>query len=162
MTRFSGPAAGDFAAISEPWRLPLLGVVAGIFAAAVLVVGGLRGARSLVALALTLTVVVKLVIPLLLRGYDPILLAVSIAGAVTLVTLLLTEGFSRITLSATVGTFAALILTAALAAIFTAAALHRAAGQRGDRVPDPAGRRADRPARHPAGGNRVRRPRRSR
>ena len=122
VTRFSGPAAGDFAAISEPWRLPLLGVVAGIFAAAVLVVGGLRGARSLVALALTLTVVVKLVIPLLLRGYDPILLAVSIAGAVTLVTLLLTEGFSRITLSATVGTFAALILTAALAAIFTAAA----------------------------------------
>jgi uncharacterized membrane protein len=122
VTRFSGPAAGDFAAITEPWRLPLLGIVAGIFAAAVLVVGGLRGARSLVALALTLTVVVKLVIPLLLRGYDPILLAVGIAGAVTLATLLLTEGFSRITLSATVGTFAALILTAVLAATFTAAA----------------------------------------
>jgi uncharacterized membrane protein len=122
VTRFSGPAAGPFAAITEPWRLPLLGVVAGLFAVAVLVIGGLRGARSLVALALTLTVVVKLVVPLLLRGYDPILLAVSVAAAVTLATLLLTEGFSRITLAATVGTCAALALTAVLAALFTAAA----------------------------------------
>ncbi len=122
VTRFSGPAAGAFAAITEPWRLPLLGIVAGIFAVAVLAVGGLRGARSLVALALTLTVVVKLVVPLLLRGFDPILLAVGVGAGVTLATLLLTEGFSRITLSATVGTVAALILTAALAAAFTAAA----------------------------------------
>jgi uncharacterized membrane protein len=122
VTRFSGPAAGSFAAITEPWRLPLLMAVAGAFAVAVLVVGGLRGARSLVALALTLTVVVKLVVPLLLRGLDPILLAVGVAAAVTLATLLLTEGFSRVTLAATLGTFAALALTAALAGLFTAAA----------------------------------------
>lgn len=122
VTRFTGPAAASFAVITEPWRLPLLGVVAASFAVAVLVVGGLRGARSLVALALTLTVVVKLVVPLLLRGVDPILLAVGVAAAVTLATLLLTEGFSRITAAATIGTFAALALTAALAAVFTAAA----------------------------------------
>ncbi|MGH2417233.1 MAG: YibE/F family protein [Candidatus Limnocylindria bacterium] len=123
VTTFTGPAAaGTFAAITEPWRLPLLGTVAALFAAAVLVVGGVRGARSLVALALTLTVVVKLVVPLLLRGVDPILLAVGVAAAVTLATLLLTEGFSRITAAATIGTFAALALTAGLAAVFTAAA----------------------------------------
>jgi uncharacterized membrane protein len=122
VTSFTGPAAGPFAVISEPWRVPLLGLVAGIFAVAVLVVGGLRGMRSLVALALTLTVVVKLVVPLLLRGYDPILLAVGVAAAVTLVTLLLTEGFSRVTLAAVLGTFAALALTALLAGLFTRAA----------------------------------------
>jgi uncharacterized membrane protein len=122
VTRFTGPAATTFAAITEPWRLPLLGVVAASFAAAVLVIGGLRGARSLVALALTLTVVVKVVVPLMLRGFDPILLAVGVAAAVTLATLLLTEGFSRVTAAASIGTFAALALTAALAAVFTAAA----------------------------------------
>lgn len=122
VTRFTGPAAASFAVITEPWRLPLLGVVAAAFAVAVLVIGGLRGARSLVALALTLTVVVKVVVPLLLRGVDPILLAVGVAAAVTLATLLLTEGFSRVTAAATIGTFAALALTAALAAVFTAAA----------------------------------------
>ena len=83
-----------------------------MFAVAVVVVGGLRGMRSLVALALTLTVVVKVVVPLLLRGVDPILLAVGVAAGVTLVTLLLTEGWSRVTLAAVLGTFAALALTA--------------------------------------------------
>jgi len=121
VTSFTGPAGG-FAVISEPWRVPLLAGVAGVFAAAVLVVGGLRGARSLVALALTLTVVVKLVVPLLLRGVDPILLAVGVAAGVTLVTLLLTEGVSRVAVAATLGTFAALALTAVLAALFTTAA----------------------------------------
>ncbi|MGQ0608072.1 MAG: YibE/F family protein [Chloroflexota bacterium] len=122
VTSFSGPAAGPFAVISEPWRLPLLGVVAMVFSLAVIVVGGLRGMRSLVALALTLTVVVKVVVPLLLRGFDPILLAVGVGAAVTLATLLLSEGFSRVTLAAVLGTSAALVLTAGLAAIFTTAA----------------------------------------
>ena len=63
VTVFTGPAAGDFAVIAEPWRVPILGVVTAVFAAAVIVVGGLRGARSLVALALTLTFVIKVVVP---------------------------------------------------------------------------------------------------
>ena len=122
VTVFTGPAAGDFAVIAEPWRVPILGIVAAIFAAAVIVVGGLRGARSLVALALTLTFVIKVVVPLLLRGVDPILLAVGGGALVTVVTLLLTEGPSRVTWSAVLGTGVALGLTAVLAAIFTAAA----------------------------------------
>ncbi|MBW3612845.1 MAG: YibE/F family protein [Chloroflexi bacterium] len=118
VTRFTGPAGG-FAVITEPWRLPLLGLLAALFAGAVLVVGGLRGARSLVALAFTLAVVIKLVVPLLLRGVDPILLAVGGGTAVTLVTLVLTEGWGRVALSAALGTVAALVLTAVLAGAFT-------------------------------------------
>jgi uncharacterized membrane protein len=122
VTSFTGPAGGDFTVITEPWRLPLIGIAAALFAVAVVVVGGLRGMRSLVALALTLTVVVKVVVPLLLRGVDPIMLAVGVAAAVTLATLLLTEGWSRVTLAAALGTFAALALTAVLANTFTTAA----------------------------------------
>jgi uncharacterized membrane protein len=121
VSRFTGPAGG-FAVISEPWRVPLLALAAAAFAVAVLIVGGLKGVRSLVALALTVVVVAKVVVPLLLRGWDPILVAVGVGVAVTVVTLVLTEGFSRVTLSATLGTFAALVLTAVLAAAFTAAA----------------------------------------
>lgn len=122
VTSFTGPAGGAFTVITEPWRLPLIGIAAALFALAVVVVGGMRGMRSLVALALTLTVVVKVVVPLLLRGADPILLAVGVAAAVTLATLLLTEGWSRVTLAAVLGTFAALALTAVLANAFTTAA----------------------------------------
>ena len=118
VTRFTGPAGG-FAVVSEPWRVPVLAAVAALFALAVLVVGGLRGARSLVALAFTLAVVVKLVVPLLLRGVDPILLAVGAGTAVTLATLLLTEGWGRVSGSAALGTVAALALTAVLAGGFS-------------------------------------------
>ena len=118
VNRFTGPAGG-YAAIAEPWRVPLLGAVAALFALAVLVVGGLRGARSLVALAFTLAVVMKLVVPLLLRGADPILLAVGAGTAVTVATLLLTEGWGRVTASAALGTVAALVLTAGLAGGFS-------------------------------------------
>ena len=121
VARFTGPAGGA-AFISEPWRVPMLGVVAAVFAVVVLVVGGLRGARSLVALALTMVVVLKLVVPLLLRGVDPLLLAIGGGALVTIVTLLLTEGWGRVTASALLGTLAALALTAGLAALFTAAA----------------------------------------
>jgi uncharacterized membrane protein len=122
VTRFTGPAGGGTAIIAEPWRLPLLAMVALAFAAVVVVIGGLRGARSLVALALTLAVVVKLAIPLLLRGIDPILLAVGGGALITVATLLLTEGASRVTLAATLGTVSALLVTAILAALFTAGA----------------------------------------
>lgn len=118
VTSFTGPAGG-FSVISEPWRLPLLGIVAAIFAATVIIVGGLRGARSLIALGLTLAVIVKIVVPLLLRGLVPILLAVAGGVAVTVATLLLTEGATRVTTSAAIGTFAALALTAVLAGLFT-------------------------------------------
>lgn len=121
VARFSGPAGGA-AFIAEPWRVPMLGIVAAAFAGVVLLVGGLRGARSLVALALTLAVVIKLVVPLLLRGVDPVILAVGGGALVTLVTLLMTEGPSRVSLSALLGTMAALGLTAVLAGMFTVAA----------------------------------------
>ncbi|HEY6608613.1 MAG TPA: YibE/F family protein, partial [Candidatus Limnocylindria bacterium] len=118
VTRFEG-AAGGFAVISEPWRLPVLGLLAAIFAFVVVLVGGTLGIRSLIALGFTLGVVVKLVVPLLLRGVDPILLAVVGGAGVTSVTLLLTEGASRITLASIAGVSVALLLTAALAAAFT-------------------------------------------
>jgi uncharacterized membrane protein len=118
VTRFEGPAGG-FSVISEPWRVPVLALVAALFAAVVIVVGGARGIRSLIALGFTLAVVAKLVIPLLLRGVDPILLAVAGGAVVTLATLLLTEGASRVTAASVAGVTVALLLTAALAAAFT-------------------------------------------
>jgi uncharacterized membrane protein len=115
VTEFEGPEGG-FAVIAEPWRLGVLALLGAVFAVVVVLVGGALGIRSLLALGFTLGVVIKLVIPLLLRGFDPILLAVA-GGA--LVTLLLTEGAGRLTAASLVGVVASLMLTAALAAIST-------------------------------------------
>ncbi len=109
---------GQFIAVADLYRVPVLGLLIGIFAAAVTVVGGWRGVRSLIALALTLAVVVKLVVPLILAGRDPVLVAILAATGVTIITFLLTEGARMTTAAAAIGTFVALALTAVLAVTF--------------------------------------------
>ena len=64
------------------------------------VVGGWRGVRSLIALALTLAVIIKIVVPLILAGRDPVWVAILAATGVTIATFLLTEGFRTQTMAA--------------------------------------------------------------
>jgi uncharacterized membrane protein len=107
-----------FISVADLYRVPVLGLLLGLFAVAVTVVGGWRGVRSLIALALTLAVVVKIVVPLILAGWDPALVAIVAATGVTLATFLLTEGARPQTVAAALGTFGALALTAVLAVGF--------------------------------------------
>lgn len=113
---------GEFIAVADLWRVPLLLAVLAAFALLVVVVAGWRGVRALVALALTVGVVLKILLPLLVAGWDPVLLAVATGSAVTVVTLLLTEGWRRSTAAAALGTFVALLATALIAAVVTALA----------------------------------------
>lgn len=113
---------GSYVAVSDRWRVPAIAGLTALFAIAVAVVGGWRGIRSLLALALTLALVIKILLPLILAGWEPVLLAVVTATAITVVTLLLTEGWRPTTLAAALGTFAALTLTAGLAVAATALA----------------------------------------
>jgi uncharacterized membrane protein len=107
-----------FISVADLYRVPVLGLLLGLFAVAVTVVGGWRGVRSLIALALTLAVVIKIVVPLILAGWDPALVAIAAATGVTLATFLLTEGARPQTVAAALGTFGALALTAVLAVAF--------------------------------------------
>ena len=111
------PDAG-FVAVSDRYRIPTLAALLALFALAVTAVGGWRGVRSLLALALTLGVVVKLVVPLILAGWDPVWVAIVAATGVTVVTFLLTEGAGRGTVAATLGTAGSLALVAVLAIVF--------------------------------------------
>ncbi|HXX59669.1 MAG TPA: YibE/F family protein [Candidatus Sulfotelmatobacter sp.] len=110
------PGAGPFIAVTDHWRLPQLGLLALLFAVAVVLVGGWRGTRALLALGLTIAVIVRIVLPLIVAGYPPVPLAVVAATAVTLLTILLTEGFSVASVAAILGTAAALALTGLLGA----------------------------------------------
>jgi len=113
---------GTYVAVADRWRLPLILEVVGAFALLVVLIGGWRGVRALLALALTFAVVLKILLPLLMAGWDPVLLAVASATGITIVTFLLTEGWSRTTAAAIAGTFGALAITAVAAALVTGAA----------------------------------------
>jgi uncharacterized membrane protein len=107
-----------FVAVNDRYRIPTLALLLGLFAAAVTLVGGWRGVRSLIALALTLGVIVKIVVPMILAGWDPAWVAIGAATGVTVATFLLTEGARRPTVAAAIGTFLALTLVAVLAVVF--------------------------------------------
>jgi uncharacterized membrane protein len=109
-----------FVAVNDRYRVPTLALLLGLFAVAVTVVGGWRGVRSLIALTLTLAVIVKLVVPLILAGWDPAWVAIGAASGVTAATFLITEGARRQTVAAAVGTFISLTLVAVLASVFDA------------------------------------------
>jgi uncharacterized membrane protein len=112
----------NFVAVADRYRVPALAALLGLFAVAVTLVGGWRGVRSLIALALTLAVIIRVVVPLLLAGWNPVFLAVGSATLVTIATLLLTEGARPTTIAAAAGTFLSLALTALLAIAFNALA----------------------------------------
>ena len=113
------PEAG-FVAIADRYRVPSLALLLGLFAAAVVIVGGWRGVRSLIALALSLAVVMRIVVPLILAGWDPTWVAIVTATGVTITTFLLTEGARPSTVAAALGTALSLVLVAVLATLFDA------------------------------------------
>jgi len=112
----------EMAAVSDRWRLPQLALLSLVFVAAVILVGGWRGVRALLALALTIAIILRILIPLLVNGVPPIPVAIVLATMITILAIVLTEGLTAPSVAAILGTAGALALTALLAAIVTSVA----------------------------------------
>jgi hypothetical protein len=111
-------AQGTYTFVDFERRGPLLWLAIA-FAVLVVVFGRLRGALSLVGLALSLLIVLGFVVPAILAGESPFAVAVAGSLAVMLVTIPLAHGLGGKSLAAMLGTTLALILTAVLALVFT-------------------------------------------
>lgn len=99
-------------------RAPLR-LLAGLFAIAVLALGRFQGLRALIALGVTGVVMVGFMFPSIIDGHDPTAVALVGAAVIAIVALYLTHGVTEKITVALLGTFAALGLTAALAALFS-------------------------------------------
>lgn len=92
------------------------------FAAAVIILGRLRGLAALGGLALSVAVLVFFIVPAILAGTNPILVATVGATAIALVALYLAHGFGPLTHVALLGTVGSLIVTIGLATLATSLA----------------------------------------
>ncbi|HUH07617.1 MAG TPA: YibE/F family protein [Egibacteraceae bacterium] len=95
-----------------------MAVLTVLFVAAVLGFARLQGLRALLGLAITFAVIIWFIVPAILGGRSPVAVAVVGALGIMIVTLYLSHGVGRKTTAAVVGTAAALLATAALAALF--------------------------------------------
>ncbi|MEV3907696.1 YibE/F family protein [Streptomyces canus] len=98
-------------------RLPM-GLLAGIFALAVVIVGRLRGVMALVALAISFLLLNFFVLPAILQGSNPLLVAVVGSSAIMLIALYMCHGLSARTSVAVLGTLISLILIGILGSQF--------------------------------------------
>jgi uncharacterized membrane protein len=89
-----------------------------LFAAAVVLLGGWRGVFGIVGLGFSLVLLVRFVLPSILEGHDLVAVAVVGAAAVMFVALYLAHGFSVRTSSAVAGTLASLLLIGVLSNFF--------------------------------------------
>lgn len=97
-------------------RLPM-GLLAGLFAVAVVAVGRLRGVMALIALAISFLVLNFFILPAILQGSNPLLVAVIGASAIMLIALYLCHGLSARTSVAVLGTLISLLLIGLLGSL---------------------------------------------
>lgn len=103
--------------LAEIVRDNYLIVITALFFIILVFVGKLKGIRAAISLALTGAAVVFILIPLILKGYSPVLISVLVGIGVTLVTILIICGINRKSYSAIIGTSAGIIIGGILALI---------------------------------------------
>ncbi|MFJ5547076.1 YibE/F family protein [Streptomyces sp. NPDC093225] len=98
-------------------KLPLA-LLAGIFAAAVVLVGRMRGVTALVALVVSFGVLTLFILPAILQGSNPLVVAVVGASAIMLIALYMCHGLTARTSVAVLGTLVSLLLIGLLGSVF--------------------------------------------
>lgn len=109
-------------------RTPTLIYLGLLFVVIVLLVGGKKGLLSLLSLTLTFLLIIKVLVPLLFKGWDPLWTGISIAALILLALIYLTEGLNKKAHLAVLSIIASLLITALLAWIFGSAGRLSGAG----------------------------------
>jgi len=86
-------------------------VIALIFIAVYLLIAGVRGFRSLIALAFAVASVWFILIPLLVAGYDPLLVGVGLSTLILGIAIFVTHGLSIVSIASYVGSMIAICFT---------------------------------------------------
>ena len=101
--------------VKDVYRLDSLLWFIGLFIFAIILFSGKQGIRSILSLAGSFLVIMYILIPLLLKGYPPVLTSILIAAAILFIAIFFTHGFNKQSSVAFSGTVVAVILTGLLA-----------------------------------------------
>ena len=103
-------------------RVPVLLGILLLFIVLVLFIAGKQGLKSLVALGFTCVMLFGVLIPLILRGVDPIFLSIGVLSIITVVSFLLISGFTKKSLIAILGTVCGVVAAGVISYIGSAIA----------------------------------------
>ena len=115
---YQGDTVGSVTMIDH-YRIPTELVLVGIFAIFLLLFAGQTGLRAILSFVVTVLCIWKILIPLYLKGIDPVLVGMLVTLLLTGIIISLVYGYDRRTAAAVLGAAAGLLVTAILGILFT-------------------------------------------
>lgn len=101
--------------IADMARSSYLNYLALLFIFSLVLIGGIKGIKSLVALGFTILGIYKILLPALMKGYSPLPVTIAVLIGVTLLTMFIVGGVSRKSVAATLGTVGGVIIAGLIA-----------------------------------------------
>jgi uncharacterized membrane protein len=104
--------------IANYHRFPALAILFSVFVLLILIIGRIKGLKALISLGITYFLIFYFMIPMILRGYSPLLITILICFIATTATILIISGANLKSLSAIIGTVTG-VSTAGIIALIT-------------------------------------------
>ncbi len=92
-------------------------VITSLFVILVIMIGGRQGIKAIISLIGMGIIIMTMILPLVLKGYNPILVTVGLSSILTGIFIVFIGGFSKKTLAATAGTIGGLLASGILAVV---------------------------------------------
>lgn len=105
--------------MSDYYRLDKEAILAGIFILFLVVIAGANGFRAVFSFIVSVMAIWKILIPLYLKGYNPIVIGLLVTAFLTCFIIYFVYGFDRKTLTAISGSMLGTLTTCIMGAIFT-------------------------------------------
>ena len=105
--------------MTDHYRLGKEVLLAAIFAVFLILFAGRTGVRAIVSFVMTVLMLWKVLVPLYLKGYNPIFMGLAVTLVLTLFIIALVYGFDRRCAAAVSGAFLGVLVTCVLGVIFT-------------------------------------------
>ena len=105
--------------MTDHYRIPGELLLAAVFVVFLILFAGRTGVRAILSFALTVLAIWKVLIPLYLKGYNPIWVGLAINLLLTTLVISLVYGFDKRCASAVSGSFLGILVTMVLGMIFT-------------------------------------------
>ena len=105
--------------MSDHYRLGWEMVLAAAFALFLILFAGRTGVRAIASFVLTVLVLWKLLVPLYLKGFNPVWVGLALTLVLTVMIIALVYGFDRRCLAAVSGSFLGILVTCVLGVVFT-------------------------------------------
>lgn len=105
----------DYYSVNDPYRLPHVLVLVGIFIVVVFLFGGIQGVRGLASMIGSFFLIFYVLLPGILQGYSPLLVTVTVSSLIIILGSYITHGFNRTTTAAVLGMVLTVTITGLLA-----------------------------------------------